>query len=451
MSLEHFETREDVLRFISKSASYGNLGLFIGTGFSKAVLNDNDSQIALSWGELLEQVSEKLEIDYESIPKEGVGYPGVATILCSIYAQQEEISYPQALNRLKREIALLTSWYPDQQKREIYGSYLDNLSPTWIITTNYDLVVESLLVSNSFPLGPHDYLTNPRGIIPVYHLHGIRTNPQELIITQEDYISLFRPSEYRQTKLALTVVESTVLLLGYGLGDVNVLTALDWSKNVYKSKLNNFPQDVIQVVRKASFSELPYRDQNGILIVETDELSSFFEEFEAIRNVEVQAENDSEEAIAETAEQLSDPDKDLVDSFIDDREFRYYLIELFANMPIYKTSAFITFVDKCISAAWLRTGPSGAFEGYNQLLIILLDILIKFEIDNMSPALLQAAAYSLNQVAYYVGTASGQSWSAAKTWDARKGELSEQVIEELDNIAARHSYNNLQELLSSHP
>jgi len=67
MPLEQFETREDVLRFISKSVSYGNLGLFIGTGFSKAVLNDDFLQIALSWGELLEKASEKLNINYRRL------------------------------------------------------------------------------------------------------------------------------------------------------------------------------------------------------------------------------------------------------------------------------------------------------------------------------------------------------------------------------------------------
>jgi len=41
-------TRTEVLTFISKSASYGNLGLFVGAGFSKAVLND-PMKIALSW------------------------------------------------------------------------------------------------------------------------------------------------------------------------------------------------------------------------------------------------------------------------------------------------------------------------------------------------------------------------------------------------------------------
>jgi hypothetical protein len=56
-------TRTEVLTFISKSASYGNLGLFVGAGFSKAVLND-PMKIALSWRELLEQSAKKLKVDY---------------------------------------------------------------------------------------------------------------------------------------------------------------------------------------------------------------------------------------------------------------------------------------------------------------------------------------------------------------------------------------------------
>jgi len=42
-------TREDVLTLIASSTSYGNLGPFIGAGFSKAVLNEGSGdEIALS-------------------------------------------------------------------------------------------------------------------------------------------------------------------------------------------------------------------------------------------------------------------------------------------------------------------------------------------------------------------------------------------------------------------
>lgn len=59
--------RNKVLEFLSHSATYGNLGAFIGAGFSKAVLNDDFDDIALSWGELLEKVSEELEVNYADI------------------------------------------------------------------------------------------------------------------------------------------------------------------------------------------------------------------------------------------------------------------------------------------------------------------------------------------------------------------------------------------------
>ena len=70
-------TRQQVLVFISNSASYGNLGAFIGAGFSKSVLNDDNNEIALSWGDLLEAASKRLNVDYNAIWKAGVGYPEV--------------------------------------------------------------------------------------------------------------------------------------------------------------------------------------------------------------------------------------------------------------------------------------------------------------------------------------------------------------------------------------
>lgn len=234
LQLPESPSRQEVLVFISDSASYGNLGAFIGAGFSKAVLNDDSNEIALSWGELLEKASISLGVDYDGIWKTGVGYPEIASSVCKLHSEQVNCEYAHSLSLLKREIAALTSWYPDKEKRVKFSQYLECLSPSWVITTNYDMVIESLLTGKSIPLGPNDSLSAPTGVIPVFHLHGLRTNPEEIIILQEDYVALFRPIEYRQIKLALTIRESTTLLVGYGLGDVNVLTALDWSKNVFK-------------------------------------------------------------------------------------------------------------------------------------------------------------------------------------------------------------------------
>jgi len=117
----------------------------------------------------------------------------------------------------------------------------------------------------------------PKKLIPVYHIHGIRTNPKSLVVTQEDYIRLFRPNEYRQSKLSLTLKESTTVFIGYGLGDINVLSAVDWAKNVFRGETNNYPPDIIQVVvLEGTPRKEVYPDNNGTLIFEVNHLGFFF-------------------------------------------------------------------------------------------------------------------------------------------------------------------------------
>jgi len=269
MELEMNLTRESVMNYLSSSVIYGNLGLFIGAGFSKAVL-DNPFEIgALSWGELIEKSCDELSIDYININKVGISYPEIATSICEKYANDKSIPYEEAKSEFKRKVCELTNWYPNGQQRDIYSNYLTLMNPKWIITTNYDLVIESLLTGRSLSLSPQDYLISPKDVIPVYHLHGIRHKHDSIIITQEDYVKLFRPNEYRQIKLALTIKESTTLILGYGLGDVNVLSAVDWSKNIYSHSTgsNLYPHQIIQVVRVDEPRNETYIDKNDIIII----------------------------------------------------------------------------------------------------------------------------------------------------------------------------------------
>ena len=442
-------TRSEVLIFISKSVSYGNLGAFIGAGFSKAVLNDDLTEIALSWGELLERSAKKMGVDYEAIEKIGVGYPDIASTICNKHSQNNNEPYTKSLSCLKNEIALLTSWYPDKDQREKFSKFLNCLSPSWIITTNYDLVIESLLTGKAIPLGPNDSLSSPKGVIPVFHLHGRRTNPEEIIISQEDYVALFRPSEYRQIKLALTIKESTTLLLGYGLGDVNVLTALDWSKNVFKGEPVNYPNGVIQVLRKDNPSEAPYRDKNGIVIIESSDVAHFFEELMKVRNDLLASEALELEQLKQLASNLDNADNTKVEKFIDDAAFRANLLGILSKFSIHLISSFLSFINKCIDETWSRSQPYGHFQGYNQNLVILLDVLTSFPVDRFPPALFETVAYGLQRVGYYIGKEPGKSHAAAATWDKRKNELKAETVKELRSLATQHNYNYLKKLLDS--
>lgn len=446
-SSEKNPTREELLRDISRSASYGNLGLFIGAGFCKAVLNE-DCDIALSWMELLKQSAKELEVGYDDVQKIGASYPEIASRICGLYVVSHDKSFDEAVSRLKGVIADLTCWYPNREKREQFSGYFDAFSPAWIITTNYDLVIESLLTGKSLPLGPKDILTNPRGTIPVYHLHGIRTNPEEIIITQEDYVSLFRPNEYRQIKLALTVKESTTLFMGYGLGDVNVLTALDWSNHVFPSEKPNYPHQMIQILQTDNPKESPYKDRNGILVLETSDLVGFFKEYEVIRNEEKKKEEEDNKRLSEILKSLENPEENLVEKFIDDKEYRKDLIHNLSSFPIPLASGFISMLDKCIDETWKRSEPKGAFEGYNQNLCMILDILTLFDFAKIPPALFQTSAYGLERLAHYIGEETGQSYSANRTWEARKNELSKEMVQQLINVANRHQYLGIKRLLS---
>lgn len=446
-SLGEHPTREEVLRFISNSASFGNLGVFIGAGFSKAVLNDEFDYIALSWGELLNEVAKKLGIDYNTIQKDGVSYPDIASVMCQMHCEINKISYEESLRILKRQIADLTSWYPDLDKRKEFSAYLKTLGPSWIITTNYDLVIESLLTGIAIPLGPNDPLVAPTSVIPVYHLHGIRTNPEEIIIVQEDYVTLFRPNEYRQIKLALTIRESTTLIIGYGLGDVNVLTALDWSKNVFSGHQENYPHEVIQILRKDNPKSVPYRDKHGIIIIEASSLPNFFKEFLDIRNKLLDEDKKKRETLNKLAKALDNPQISMIKKFIDDQKFRKKILKVLSKFPIHLISGFVPFLNKCIDETWRRSEPSGAFEGYNQNLIIILDILTVFKWEQIPPALFQTTAYALQRVGYYIGNERGKSWAAKRTWDNRKTELSDEIVHELYNFADRYKYNYLLRLV----
>lgn len=64
------------------SYNYGNLGMFIGAGFSKAVIKSR-AKPALNWFELIRSVSEKLELDFpEDNQLVGVSLPELSTRLC---------------------------------------------------------------------------------------------------------------------------------------------------------------------------------------------------------------------------------------------------------------------------------------------------------------------------------------------------------------------------------
>lgn len=191
---------EDIASMIFKSYRDDAFGMFVGAGFSKAVLTDSEDYRALSWSELLDKVSEELEIQYDW-KKSKNSLPEIATSMCHHYAIKNDSDYATAVKLFKSEISDFTNWYPTRESKEKYREVFNILKPSWIVTTNYDMLLEDILVGNSVTLYPNDVLIKKDRNIPIFHLHGARYEPNSIIITQEDYVSLFRPNDYRQARI----------------------------------------------------------------------------------------------------------------------------------------------------------------------------------------------------------------------------------------------------------
>lgn len=421
----------DVYERIASSSLYGNLGIFAGAGFSKAVLRGSNSD-ALSWGELLEQCCEKLDVGHEIFEQKNISYPEVASKICSCYAEKENIGYDEASTALKREIAKLTNWYPTESKRKKYYQFFKCMNLNWILTTNYDLLLETVLSGRGLSLGPTDQLLNPRHMVPIYHLHGIRVDPNSIIITQEDYISLFRPSEYRQFKLPLLLKESTMILVGYGLGDINVLTALDWSKNVFNNTSSvSYPHDIIQLLHTKNPSKSPYRDKNDIIIVETSNIETFFEE---LCNVIEEKQTLFEQNLIELEDlngKFTNPSEKMIKKFIDNQHYRQGIIKKLEGNETYLTSGFLYFLDAVVNETKNRAEPTGAFFAYDERLKVILDVLVAVDVDKMPHSLFNLLASSFEDVSQYIGQSHGDSWDAYDTWIARRNDIPDKTIQEM--------------------
>ncbi|WP_228478958.1 SIR2 family NAD-dependent protein deacylase [Listeria seeligeri] len=442
--------KEEVYQKIFKSFNYGNLGMFIGAGFSKAVIGKGQNP-ALGWLEILKRVSKNFDIEF---PQEqnlvGISLPELATDLCKKIERKKECEYSGAKLLFKEEISNISNWLPNKESEEEYRKKLEYLNPAWIVTTNYDQVIEVILTGRCISLNPMSYLSAPSGIIPVYHLHGTRLEAETIVITQEDYISMFRPNEYRQVKLAMTIRESTTLILGYGLGDVNVLSAVDWSKNIYTEE-TTYPHEIIQALWTDNPKENAYRDENGNIILEISDLETFLDELIAFIQNEEHSHKEKLEELKQLIDKLKETKEDFIDSFVNDEETRLEILKIVSDFEYQTVLPYIEFLNNCLDKLWQESKKPYAFKKYNDYLTIILDILVNYQYKKMPPKLFQLIMEMLNQVLGNIDLEPdvktlGNSFSASDQWHSRKNDLPIDTRKQIYQYAEK---NNLFKLESA--
>jgi len=173
---------------------------------------------------------------------------------------------------LKEKVASKVAYLPKEEIAAKYRDLIVALNPKWIITTNYDHILEHILGKHCFSIDVDDLFIQYEDLKPIYHIHGTRYNPKGMVLSDEDYLATLRPNDYRIQRLSFLLMESVPLFIGYSLNDMNIRVALDWKRNLYQRKLPVDPRfgitwlndKIVQFVyTKADSTETIYEISKG--------------------------------------------------------------------------------------------------------------------------------------------------------------------------------------------
>ena len=443
--MKKITTKEDVFRTICNASLLGTLGLFVGSGFTKSILEDNDRYEAYTWSELLAKCCKKMEID-EDILKNQNSYPEIATKICKQYGEKKGIKYTEAVLELKTIICELTNVYPEKKMRENYNNYFDQIPFSWITTTNYDTVLENILGGAALTIGPDNCYTKISNMTPIYHIHGICSMPSSVVITNEDYAYMFRPNDYRQSRLPFLMKESLVLMVGYALGDLNVITAVDWANNVYTNSIGEYDFPIIQLLYTNNPKSNPYEEENGVVIFEVSSLNDFFDElYKFSYDYNVEYTNYLNVVNQNILFFNNYKSAKAVENYIYDKEeTQTKSIKFIAELPQefgYVYASFFNFVNSVMGELDELSRPNGAFYAYKLKLEVILNIFINVPLKKMPPSFFAMLANSLNSVAPMIGKGWGYSWKAEEKWEEEKSNIPKEVIDALWQFAKSGNEN----------
>lgn len=440
--------RTELLDRIAQASLTGYLGFFVGSGFSRVV----SGALALTFRGLLDRLIVDLDLELDLEQDEAFrhrSFPQAASLLLEHYRENADIDDPDL--RFRERIAQLCNFQPAPETRARYSTALSDLRPSWVITTNYDLVMETLLPGAESVLPDRPLVSRPDRV-PIYHLHGHRLRPSTIKITEEDYASLLGPIDYQRLKLPLLLLESTTVMIGYSLGDMNVRAAMEWSSSfrtgIAALRLDSHEGLVVQAlfVGNREPNPEPYQGPSGAWVVEVDDIVGFLEEMGAIRFRRLEEQSRVQEEIrcflggegnaAAVADATSVP--------------RQRFLAILEEAMRIDAAQVETFLDAALEPIWDRAWAPGGFPFYDQYLRLLLDILTRTRVE-VGPSILAFLADHLDRVANYIEPerprAGGVAWDATRTWLGRRDEIPTPVLQELRSFAEAYGRWQLVRLL----
>lgn len=136
-------------------------------------------------------------------------------------------------NSIKREIDVL---------RRVGEKSLSGL-----ITTNYDLLLETVLPSFTTYTGQDEILfSKTHSVAELFKIHGCCEKPNSLVITDSDYNNFNAKNAYLASKLLTIFIDHPVIFIGYSLNDANI-------EDILKSIIFCLSDDKLEILKNRLF------------------------------------------------------------------------------------------------------------------------------------------------------------------------------------------------------
>jgi len=212
--------------------------LFLGSGFSlKYIKTEN-------WEGLLRKYSKMMDNPFERYRSLADGnWPKVGSLIAkdyhSYWFESKELEEERSLNlhemvSFSSPLKVSVSSYLREVSRNPIDTEVQSdiellkaAKINGIITTNYDLLCEHIYPDFKVYKSQQELIFSPlQEIGEIYKIHGCCTEPNSLVITEEDYVDYNEKNAYLAAKLLTVFLEHPTIFMGYSLSDKNVRNIL---------------------------------------------------------------------------------------------------------------------------------------------------------------------------------------------------------------------------------
>lgn len=253
--------------------------LFIGSGFSFKYIQTE------RWEGLLRKYSSLMNTPFEKYRSLANGvWPKVGSLIAKDYhsfwfesknlEEERNLNLHEMVDFSSPLKVSISSYLKDILKNNYgkeYESELELLKSSkisGIITTNYDQLCEKIYPDFKVYKSQQELIFSPiQEVGEIYKIHGCCSEPNTLIITDEDYSEFNERNAYLAAKLLTVFLEHPTIFMGYSMSDENVRTILtSVVRCLNQSQINELSSRLFFIEYKENHKGEPIMDKYEIEI-----------------------------------------------------------------------------------------------------------------------------------------------------------------------------------------